>query len=892
MPWRSWHADEGDENPRKIIDYYATFYGGMTYPRICNSCRSQLLLLLRYGFDSKPRALASKRRLGIRPKVSTLSHTRSFTVRNTWRSQEPQNESATHDEDSIHRLVKQTRQTFGDTLPDGFLSPEELAVYVRLYGPSIAVTNPEDVTLLQEALQEKVGEEDSVRRDVLLKEDIQGSLKEVDYQRQGPTSSQNGDLSDQEYGFIEASKEDEDVKNQVDSQQNSRLVSTDSNNLGLEYDLSTGGSEGEISLRNGTRASSEFKARFAQYSDKVISEWTPSSRSLRDDSEARQRMEEDHFHENLEHGDEFVEELREEEVGEDESRGMEDSEYAEYMPLYDTHLKHHPLTVAGKYGTSPTTLQIPKASVVEPVMSLLANASNKHLVEIAQKTFGGSSLPNSTATPRGRALQGVLVKQQPIALEASQHRMGEMEANAYLAAIMPGAYAAIMGTLVEVRKRLGSDWLRRLLMKEGGPKVLDAGAGGAGILAWRDILQAEWQSTLPDNSQSQSVPLGKATVVTGSSELRHRASRLLQNTSFLPRLPDYNPSVDHPAMEGHKGTPRKQYDVILAPHTLWTFQEDYKRKAHVQNLWSLLNPEGGILILIEKGLPRGFELVAAAREVLLKFHISSPGSQQVENRIDEPFEGRYRAKEKGMIVAPCTNHAKCPMYLMPGKSVGRKDFCHFNQRFLRPPYLQRILGMSHRNHEDIQYSYVAVQRGVDQRELRNVQQGHQAADAAFAGYKGEVDNRHTKQSSVNGPPISDEFQESNAETIDPLGFPRNVLPPIKRSGHIILDLCTPAGKLERWIVPRSFGKQAYLDARKAKWGDLWALGAKTRTPRNLRVGRQSRDGKQAKEVYTMDGQDPNTIRHKSGPKSKPERRTKNGRKPKHTKRLTEDDFDV
>ncbi|KAI4210239.1 MAG: hypothetical protein LQ351_006917 [Letrouitia transgressa] len=847
----------------------------MNYARICSSCRSQLLWLLQYGFNTKPRALGPQRRLGIRPNLPTLRHTRLFTVRSSLKNQEPQHESTAYDEESIHRLVRQTRQAFGDVLPDGFLSPEELKVYVRLYGPSTGVINPENAIILQEASQETDLEEEDLSPNALFEKDFKANLTEADYQRLGPTLFRG--LPDQEHDFREANKEDEDARPQLDGQRRSGPVSTGSNNLGLEYDTSTDESEEEIPSRDLTRASGGFEARFAQFSDKVVSERRTSSPDLKDESNIMQRIEEDDFQGEREHGDQTIEEFREEEVGEDENGGVEDFELAEDIPLYETHLRHHPLTVAGKYGTSPTTLQIPKASVVEPIMSLLANVPNKHLTEVSHKTFGGSSLPNSTATPRGRAQQGVLVKQQPIALEASQHRMGEMEANTYLAAIMPGAYAAIMGTLVEVRKRLGSDWLRSLLMKEGGPRVLDAGAGGAGILAWRDILQSEWESMQPDDSQIQDVPLGKATVVTGSSALRHRASRLLQNTTFLPRLPDYNPSVNHPAMDDHKGTPRKQYDIVLAPHTLWTLKEDYMRKSHVQNLWSLLNPEGGVLILLEKGLPRGFELVAAAREVLLKFHISSPGNQQVANRIDEPSDGRYRAKEKGMIVAPCTNHAKCPMYLMPGKSVSRKDFCHFNQRFLRPSYLQRILGTSHRNHEDIQYSYVAVQRGVDQRELRNIQQGHQATDAAFAGYKGEAGYRHMKQSSVNSLPSSDESQEGNVETMNPLSFPRNVLPPLKRSGHVILDLCTPAGKLERWTVPRSFGKQAYYDARKAKWGDLWALGAKTRVPRNLRIGRPPRDGRQAKGVCS---------------KSKPERRTKNGRKPKYPQRLTDDDLDL
>ena len=67
-------------------------------------------------------------------------------------------------------------------------------------------------------------------------------------------------------------------------------------------------------------------------------------------------------------------------------------------------------------------------------------------------------------------------------------------------------------------------------------------------------------------------------------------------------------------------------------------------------------------------------------------------------------------------------------------------------------------------------------------------------------------------------------------------LPRIVLPPIKRKGHVTLDTCTPDGRLERWTVPKSFSKVAYHDARKSRWGDLWALGAKTRVPRSARAG--------------------------------------------------------
>jgi ribosomal protein RSM22 (predicted rRNA methylase) len=70
-----------------------------------------------------------------------------------------------------------------------------------------------------------------------------------------------------------------------------------------------------------------------------------------------------------------------------------------------------------------------------------------------------------------------------------------------------------------------------------------------------------------------------------------------------------------------------------------------------------------------------------------------------------------------------------------------------------------------------------------------------------------------------------------------------VYTPMKRRGHVIFDMCTPAGKIERWTVPRSFSRQAYKDARKARWGDLWALGAKTRIPRNLKIGTKDSETK-------------------------------------------------
>ena len=503
----------------------------------------------------------------------------------------------------------------------------------------------------------------------------------------------------------------------------------------------------------------------------------------------------------------------------------------------DDFMRAHPLTIAGRFKPSPSTVFLPKDTLVDPTAVLLTRANHKHLAETANRIFGGRGLPFSASTTPARLGNG----QKPIPLYPSQSEMGNIEADVYMASVQPGVYASVMSAMVEVRRRLGTGWLEHMLQHKKGGNVLDAGSGGVGVLAWHEMLQAEWQRMHEESGDTShgATPLGKATVLTASDTLRHRASKLLENTTFIPRLPETVTAED----EANTQQPRKFYDVIIAPHTLWPLRQDYIRKEQVEKYWSLLNPKGGVLILIEKGLPRGFEVIAGARSYLLDKHIASPGSQHIEtsleSQVSKPDEDtRFTEKEIGMIVAPCTNHSTCPMYQSTGVSQGRKDFCFFSQRYIRPPYLQRILNAKDRNHEDVQFSYLAVQRGRDQRLPQHdilgkgFVQGEASTAAAFEGHEWNA-----LESDADAE--TEEPTMTSVDDVNPLTFPRLVLPALKRRGHIIMDVCTPAGTLERWTIPRSFSKQAFRDARKARWGDLWALGAKTRIPRNVRLGKPS-----------------------------------------------------
>lgn len=503
----------------------------------------------------------------------------------------------------------------------------------------------------------------------------------------------------------------------------------------------------------------------------------------------------------------------------------------------------HPLTLANRFATRPSTLQLPKSSFVEPLTALLSNLPSTHLQDAAHRAFGGRGLPYSASTP----MLAMTMQQKPISLSAYQTQMSRIEADTFSAVLMPAFIATITSVLVETRKRLGTAWAENMVRKAqcGELRILDAGAGGAGILAVRDLLRAEWErmhetyGDSPGLSMAEadgklggaglSPPLGSATVLTASETLRHRASQLLENTTFVPRLPDYT----------HTETAKQhgKYDIVIAPHTLWPLKEDYLRRLHVQNLWSLCRSDGGVLALLEKGVPRGFELVAGARQMLLDTRLAGGSHVRQSAARDEPeitwadedetfAEGAVGAgsqtapRQNGSIIAPCTNHSSCPMYVPQVQVKGRKDICHFEQRYIRPGFLQKILGAKGKNYEDVKFSYLTVMRGQNlYRAEQQLEQGDTATNKAFEGYEHAV---HT-----GDPP-----QAPSSSSL-----PRAILPPLKRRGHVILDLCTPSGTLERWTVARSFSRQAFRDARKSSWGDLWALGAKTRVKRSPRSGR-------------------------------------------------------
>jgi ribosomal protein RSM22 (predicted rRNA methylase) len=863
-------------------------------PRACQSCRLQLLSLFEYGFTSSAGRNASLLRYSTQTRLQprylqtrNATPIRRFTA-SSIKAVGPKEDSLTDadlealsieaepkqavrtDQEiaaaAIESVVRQARQTFGETLPKNYLSKEEYILYERLYGPPLRDTQPGDLEYLPQGEGEEEIESDEIRH-VILRENEDGQFEEIEFDPRLEFSAVEQDVEIAEGMAMALENGEGEVEAELNAANAELQTGLEEDSLGFSTD-----SESSIIFQGQNQREIDAMARLQKDMDEAIA--TP--------------VEEEDINEE----EEYIEEEEEEEEVDEED--IDDG-------LTSDIIRTHPHTMAARSGTSPSTISLPRSNLTAHVAEMLQRSDPKHLMAAAEKNFGGKGLPYSTSTPSKMKF----LPQKSIPLDAAQHKMSEIDADAYLAAVMPGTYSSVLSTLVEVRKRLGSQWMKELIFKEGGEgaRVLDAGGAGAGVVAWREMVQAEWdimsENGLVDGGEA---PHGKSSVVTGSNTLRHRVSRFLDNTTFLPRLPDYvhMSRVDR-HLDGGSAQPRKTYDVIIAPHALFPLKEDFRRKNMVENLWSLLDPNGGVLILIEKGLPRGFEAIAGARSLLLDSHISSPGSETIENELHSKKKERFTQKEDGMIIAPCTNHSSCPMYPVPGLSTGRKDFCHLGQRFIRPAYLQKVLGASVRNHEDVKFSYLAVRRGVDARKGEApILAGDEATDQSFEGYEN------------HDLPVVHENAEASDVKFHALSLPRAILPPLKRRGHVTLDLCTPSGKLERWTVPRSFSRIAYRDARKSKWGDLWALGAKTRIVRSPRLGRLGeeakgkklkgiRDGRMGKNGKKMKKTQYDIImgdEGMEGVKEKPsrymrtpEKRTKGGRVWKDTKSkiITEDD---
>jgi hypothetical protein len=222
--------------------------------------------------------------------------------------------------------------------------------------------------------------------------------------------------------------------------------------------------------------------------------------------------------------------------------------------------------------------------------------------------------------------------------------------------------------------------------------------------------------------------------------------------------------------------------VALSTFHLSSLPTVSARRTHLRQLLSL---SSSYLILIDRSSPSGWAAISEAREYLLS--LSDP---------ENPLHA----------IAPCPHDAPCPL-------ANGRDACGFSQRLQRPSFLRKTKH-SGRGEEDIGYCYLVIRRG--ERPAAHLNElgmgrvggaGKEAAEKARKKMQGknflrEVEGGEfemvslAESESCASPSVHRvEAEEVDIEALrkEAYSWPRLVAPPLKRSGHVIMDTCSPNG---------------------------------------------------------------------------------------------------
>ena len=350
-----------------------------------------------------------------------------------------------------------------------------------------------------------------------------------------------------------------------------------------------------------------------------------------------------------------------------------------------------------------------------------------------------------------------------------------------------------------------------------------------------------------------------ADAVDSSRSMRQAAQFLLQDCcrgvdvryhSSLPemykKLGGLGGSLDHHHHHHHQQEGEEQqedvvagaqYDVVTAAYILAELSSDRARMAATLALWGHV-AEDGILVIVERGDTFGSHTVRSARRMVL---------EEIRHEVEEWYtnddgggSGSGGVEEEGgkgdgsqplsvtlhepRVVAPCTHSASCPLEAAADSpSGGGGGLCSFAQRSSMLLQNKRTRGKTACTER---FSYVVLQKT-----RREIAPAATIADAPLLKPVGGLVVREDEAKNQGGGGSGgraedddgqedDEDYEDDGEDSPMLG--RIIRTPMKRDKHVILDVCTDEGALERCIVSkRKAGPVWYRLARKATWGGVW-----------------------------------------------------------------------
>lgn len=445
----------------------------------------------------------------------------------------------------------------------------------------------------------------------------------------------------------------------------------------------------------------------------------------------------------------------------------------------------------------------------------------------------------------------------------------DLEIDAHIATFFLHDYGSIFQVLTDLKNNYGLDFQPK--------NVLDVSMGPAtGIIAFNDVMGPEYRCN-KDSVILSGVDMQKRAKIMLSRQYNEVSDELVKKESersdetsddLQDNIEEGNDLVGEVMTKKIKIQTKlksflpigKQYDLIIISHQLLQHERKFPMEVdqNIEKYLKLLSP-GGRIVIVERGTPLGFETVARARQIMIRPErypdeygkiprpwIGGSSIQQSSSSTAEDGETSAEIANQSecdyhlKVIAPCPHHRACPIQTMnPNfytlKEGGKLKFCSFEKAIKRPKFSlelkkgkllankwdehdvemtnrkqnMKLAGSGRRNGNDyelIHFSYLVAERSMnDKQTIANINEARKNSASEASKYEiGSLGNG------------------------TPLEWPRIINHPTKRKGHIILHLCGSSGNVEKWIIPKSFSKEIYHDAKKAYKGDLWGLDAKTK----------------------------------------------------------------
>ncbi|KAJ1667523.1 37S ribosomal protein S22 [Coemansia sp. RSA 1813] len=345
---------------------------------------------------------------------------------------------------------------------------------------------------------------------------------------------------------------------------------------------------------------------------------------------------------------------------------------------------------------------------------------------------------------------------------------GRFETAAYVATFVPATYGPIFNVLTELADRLPGFAPQ---------SVLDFGAGPAPVLWAAQEIWPRFARYLGIDVSEEMLQSAEALLTSVPHDLR---AKEIEFARYLAPLPS-----------GSTGDSADgKFDLVVSAFTLSDLPSDAVRKTTIETMWQRTKDT---LVLIDRGSPDSSRMISDARSHLIDLERTASGKD------GNPDIHTF---------APFAND-------LPDPTNGTSAWIHFSQRIQRP-MCTMLTKRSKSNIEDLRYSYIIMRRG------QRPQLQPPIRDASK-----RVSMRVAQQYPDAYQPSGVQRKTKEQLSCESHHWARAILPPIKRKGHVIVDVVTAEGRIERWTFTKAHNKQAYRDARKANWGDLIPHAPKT-----------------------------------------------------------------